>query len=74
MIELRKEGALKGVIIRSYGTVAEEDNDGGLPMFLVRELWNKNHDETLLPDCVVITEGCASALQLGSHYVADSLL
>ncbi len=31
MLELAPEGALRGVIIRSYATVAEEDNDGGGP-------------------------------------------
>jgi len=34
MLELRPEGALKGVIIRAYGTIAEEDNDGGSPMYI----------------------------------------
>jgi len=34
--ELRPEGALRGVIVRSYATVAEEDNDGGGPMYVMR--------------------------------------
>src|SRR6266545_5159033 len=29
LLELASEGALKGVIVRAYATVAEEDNDGG---------------------------------------------
>ena len=32
-LELAPEGALRGVIVRAYATVAEEDNDGGGPMF-----------------------------------------
>ena len=31
LLELAPQGALRGAIVRSYGTVAEEDNDGGGP-------------------------------------------
>ena len=34
MLECKAEGALKGVIVHGVGTVAEEDNDGGGPMFI----------------------------------------
>jgi alpha-beta hydrolase superfamily lysophospholipase/acetylornithine deacetylase/succinyl-diaminopimelate desuccinylase-like protein len=56
MLELHAEhGLLDGVVVRSYGTVAEEDNDGGGPMYVIKEVLPK-HPE-LLPDCVVHTEG-----------------
>ena len=32
----RGEGALRGVIVRGYVTVAEEDNDGGGPLYITR--------------------------------------
>ncbi len=35
LMELKGPGALRGVIVRSYATAAEEDNDGGGPMHLV---------------------------------------
>ena len=35
--ELRSEGALRGVRVVSFATVAEEDNDGGGPMFIMRK-------------------------------------
>lgn len=64
MRELRAQGALRGVIVRSYGTVAEEDNDGGGPMYLVRnELPGAGADR--IPDAVVLTEGTGCA-ELGA--------
>ncbi len=36
LLALSGEGALRGVIVRSYATVAEEDNDGGGPRHVVR--------------------------------------
>ena len=54
--ELRSEGALRGVVIRSYASAAEEDNDGGGPMYLVREVLPGAGPE-LIPDVVVLTEG-----------------
>ena len=35
LLELAAEGALRGVIVRSYATAAEEDNDGGGPLHLM---------------------------------------
>ncbi|MGZ5443645.1 MAG: peptidase dimerization domain-containing protein [Thermoanaerobaculia bacterium] len=61
--ECRAEGALRGVIVRSYGTVSEEDNDGGSPMYLVREEYPNASVDTI-PDAVIITEGTGCA-QLG---------
>jgi putative selenium metabolism hydrolase len=56
MLELKGEGALQGVIVRSYATTAEEDNDGAGPMHLVREVLPGAGPE-LVPDAVVLTEG-----------------
>lgn len=61
--ELRDEGALRGVIVRSYGTVSEEDNDGGGPMYLMREVFPTATPDRI-PDVVIITEGTGCA-QLG---------
>jgi putative selenium metabolism hydrolase len=59
MLELADEGALNGVVVRSYATVAEEDNDGGGPMFVLREL--EGAEASRIPDCVVLTEGTGDA-------------
>lgn len=56
LLELAPEGALHGAIVRSYATVAEEDNDGGGPLFLVREVFPGAPPE-LIPDAVILTEG-----------------
>ncbi|KAJ5078259.1 peptidase m20 domain-containing protein [Anaeramoeba ignava] len=56
MLELKKLGSLKGVIIRSFGTACEEDNDGGGPMYIIRnELSGKSPQ--YIPDCCIFTEG-----------------
>ncbi|KAH7817510.1 putative M20/M25/M40 family metallo-hydrolase [Monocercomonoides exilis] len=68
MLELKAEGALRGVIVRCYGTVAEEDNDGGGPMYVVRkELPGAGADK--IPDCVIHTEGtgCSELGALGIY-------
>ena len=39
LLELAAEGALRGVIVRSYVTVAEEDNDGAGPLYLSRRVF-----------------------------------
>jgi putative selenium metabolism hydrolase len=62
--ELRDEGALRGVVVRSYGTVAEEDNDGGGPMFVMgKELVGAGPGK--IPDVVVLTEGTGDS-ELGA--------
>ncbi|HET8798903.1 MAG TPA: peptidase dimerization domain-containing protein, partial [Thermoanaerobaculia bacterium] len=61
--ECRSDGALHGVIVRSYGTVSEEDNDGGSPMYLLREVYPSAAADGI-PDAVIITEGTGCA-QLG---------
>jgi len=66
--ELAPAGALRGAIVRSYVTVAEEDNDGGGPMHVVRhELPDAPPDR--IPDVVVLTEptGDARAGSLGIY-------
>ncbi len=59
-LELAHEGALQGVIIRAYGTVCEEDNDGGGPMYVVREVL-PGAGPALIPDVVILTEGTGDA-------------
>ncbi|MEZ4647497.1 MAG: peptidase dimerization domain-containing protein [Candidatus Eisenbacteria bacterium] len=54
--ETRALGSLHGVLVRSYGTVAEEDNDGGGPMYVMRtELPTAGPER--VPDVVILTEG-----------------
>jgi putative selenium metabolism hydrolase len=60
MLELVEEGALRGVFVRSYATVAEEDNDGGGPRF-VMEHKLPGAQLHLVPDVVVLTEGTGDA-------------
>jgi len=68
LLECRSEGSLRGVIVRSYGTVSEEDNDGGSPMYLLREEY-PNAGPERIPDAVIITEGtgCAKLGPLGLY-------
>eukprot|EP00771_Trimastix_marina_P003830 gnl/Trimastix_PCT/538.p1 GENE.gnl/Trimastix_PCT/538~~gnl/Trimastix_PCT/538.p1 ORF type:complete len:540 (+),score=175.93 gnl/Trimastix_PCT/538:77-1621(+) len=56
MRELRPQGALRGVIIRSYGTAAEEDNDGAGPKYLVKKIF-PGAPLNVIPDVVILTEG-----------------
>jgi putative selenium metabolism hydrolase len=60
LLELADEGALHGAIVRSYATVAEEDNDGGGPRF-VRDHVLPGAGADLVPDAVVLTEGTGDA-------------
>jgi putative selenium metabolism hydrolase len=60
LLELAPEGALKGAIIRSYGTAAEEDNDGGGPMYVMQKVLPGAGAE-LVPDVVILTEGTGDA-------------
>jgi putative selenium metabolism hydrolase len=54
--ELMRDGALRGAIVRSYVTVAEEDNDGGGPLFVTRRVLPGAAPEHV-PDAVILTEG-----------------
>jgi len=56
LLELRAEGALRGAIVRAYGTAAEEDNDGGGPLHLMGHVLPGAPPE-LVPDVVILTEG-----------------
>jgi len=60
LVELCSEGALRGVIVRSFATVAEEDNDGGGPMFMAARVWPVGGPEQI-PDVVILTEGTGDA-------------
>jgi acetylornithine deacetylase/succinyl-diaminopimelate desuccinylase-like protein len=56
LLELVPAGALRGVIVRSYATAAEEDNDGGGPLYLMSRVLPAAPPE-LVPDVVILTEG-----------------
>ncbi|MGE5716537.1 MAG: peptidase dimerization domain-containing protein [Acidobacteriota bacterium] len=56
MLELAPLGALRGTTVRSYATVAEEDNDGGGPHFVMKKVLPGAGPE-LVPDAVILTEG-----------------
>ncbi|MDF1561678.1 MAG: M20/M25/M40 family metallo-hydrolase [Deltaproteobacteria bacterium] len=60
LLELAPEGALRGCIVRAYASAAEEDNDGGGPMYIVKEEWPGAGPE-LIPDVVILTEGTGDA-------------
>ncbi|HYM60650.1 MAG TPA: peptidase dimerization domain-containing protein, partial [Thermoanaerobaculia bacterium] len=60
LLECKAEGALRGIIVDSVGTVAEEDNDGGGPMYLLREEMPGAGAERI-PDVVILTEGTGCA-------------
>jgi acetylornithine deacetylase/succinyl-diaminopimelate desuccinylase-like protein len=56
LLELAPQGALRGAIVRSYGSAAEEDNDGGGPLYLMGHVLPGAAPE-LVPDVVILTEG-----------------
>ena len=56
LLQLAGEGALHGVRIHSYATVAEEDNDGGGPMYVMRHVL-PGAAAGRVPDVVILTEG-----------------
>lgn len=56
LVELTSEGSLRGAVVRSYATAAEEDNDGGGPMYLMSKVL-PGAAEDLIPDVVILTEG-----------------
>jgi putative selenium metabolism hydrolase len=60
LLELAPEGALKGVIVRSYATVCEEDNDGAGPMYVMRNVLPGAKAE-LIPDVVILTDSTGDA-------------
>ena len=60
LLETRELGSLRGVIVRSYATVAEEDNDGGSMMHVRRHEWPTAGPD-IIPDAIVFTEGTGCA-------------
>jgi putative selenium metabolism hydrolase len=68
LLELAGEGALRGVVVRSYATVCEEDNDGAGPMYLVRKVFPTAPPE-IIPDVVILTDGtgCSKRGALGIY-------
>jgi len=62
MLETKHLGSLRGVIIRSYGTVAEEDNDGCAPRYLVNHVF-PGAPANVIPDVVIHTEGTGCSKQ-----------
>ena len=60
LLELQPLGSLRGAIVRSYGTVQEEDNDGGGPLYLMGRVLPGAPPE-LVPDVVILTEGTGDA-------------
>jgi putative selenium metabolism hydrolase len=55
LLELAPEGALAGAIVRGYATVAEEDNDGGGPQYIMRRALPGAPAERV-PDVVILTD------------------
>ncbi len=60
LLELAPEGALRGVRVVSYVTAAEEDNDGGGPMYVVGKVL-PDAPPAGIPDVVILTEGTGHA-------------
>jgi acetylornithine deacetylase/succinyl-diaminopimelate desuccinylase-like protein len=55
LLEHRDRGALRGVVVRSFVTPCEEDNEGGGALYLTRRLF-PGAPAAMLPDVVVLTE------------------
>jgi acetylornithine deacetylase/succinyl-diaminopimelate desuccinylase-like protein len=55
LAQLIPEGALRGVILRGLVTVAEEDNEGGGPLYLMRRVL-PGAPAAMIPDVVILTE------------------
>ncbi len=68
LVELAGEGALRGVIVRGYITVAEEDNDGGGPLFITRKVL-PGASADMIPDVVILTDSSGDSKKgaLGIH-------
>jgi len=60
LVELMPEGSLRGVIVRGLVTVAEEDNDGGGPLYVSRKVLPGAAPERL-PDVVILTDSTGDA-------------
>ncbi len=66
--ELAPHGALDGAIVQGLVTVAEEDNDGGGPLWLTRHALPGSPPERV-PDVVILTDSTGDAAKgaLGIH-------
>jgi acetylornithine deacetylase/succinyl-diaminopimelate desuccinylase-like protein len=62
LVETMPEGSLRGVIVRGYVTVAEEDNDGGGPLFVSRHVL-PGAPPDVIPDVVILTDSTGDALK-----------
>ena len=60
LVELMGAGSLRGVIVRGLVTVAEEDNDGGGPLYISRNVLPGAPSERL-PDVVILTDSTGDA-------------
>ena len=60
LLETVELGSLTGCIVRAYATVAEEDNDGCGPMYLMGKVL-PTATADLVPDVVILTEGTGDA-------------
>jgi putative selenium metabolism hydrolase len=55
LVELLPDGVMRGAILRGYVTVAEEDNDGGGPLYITRRLLPGSPPD-MVPDVVILTD------------------
>ena len=62
LLRLRDAGSLAGAVVWSYATVAEEDNDGGAPMYYMEQALESGELDRQ-PDVVILTEPTGSAQQ-----------
>ncbi|MCC6619674.1 MAG: peptidase dimerization domain-containing protein [Deltaproteobacteria bacterium] len=62
LLELAPLGALRGVIVRAYATVCEEDHDGAGPRYVMRHVL-PGAKRDLVPDVVILTEGTGDAVK-----------
>jgi acetylornithine deacetylase/succinyl-diaminopimelate desuccinylase-like protein len=62
LVELMAEGSLRGVIVRGYITVAEEDNDGGGPLYVTRHVL-PGAPPRLIPDVVILTDSTGDSVK-----------
>ena len=60
LVETLEEGSLRGAIVRGYITVAEEDNDGGGPLFVTRSIL-PGAPPDVVPDVVILTDSTGDA-------------
>ena len=60
LVETTAAGSLRGVIVRGLVTVAEEDNDGGGPLYVTRRGLPGAAPE-IVPDVVILTDSTGDA-------------